>query len=688
MVAPVRTRSFAQRLIASLAMMVLPLLILAGVQLVLGRQAADRSARTAREIVSESGQLGRARNEMRQLEAFAAATYLKTEGARIGLDEQRERTVAALDAIDGFDTPEERLLVAQARSLVISAFAELRALRGAGTPAIDQLGRFHTKVYAADMALAQTETLSLAEVQQDADADAAERNRTTLLVVALLLLSGLIAAVLGRRLRHDLRAGLHPLREAARRVGNGDLHHRIASTRDDELGDLADAFDAMAESTLAAHDRLLHQARHDALTGLPNRSVLVDRVEHAAARAIRERPGVQLGVVLIGLDGFKALNDTVGHSAGDALLQTVAQRLSAQVRPGDTVARIGGDEFGVLLEELHDVGEAMVVTERLVAALDQPLEFEGRELRVTASAGVRTVAAVGASAEELLRDADVAMAQAKAEGTGRHRVFEPWMQQDVARRVGQVAELRTAIVEGQLELRHQPIVRLEDEAIGGVEALVRWQHPERGLVPPGEFIPLAEETGLVVDLGAWVLTQAVEELRALNAALAEHGEPARYVSVNVSPRQLQDPRFLGLVADAVHRLDGRGELLMLEVTEHAFVGDADEARTVLERVRELGVRVAIDDFGTGWSSLAYLRRLPVDVLKIDRSFLTGDEPALVEAIVGLARTLGLSTVAEGIEVREQLELLRALGCDRGQGYLFARPLPLEDLLPPLGAAAA
>ncbi|HWT93642.1 MAG TPA: EAL domain-containing protein [Solirubrobacteraceae bacterium] len=688
MVAPARTRSFAQRLIASLAMMVLPLLILAGVQLGLGRQAADRSARTAREIITESGELSGARNEMRQLEAVAAATYFKTEGARLELDEQRQRTVAAIDAIDSFDTADERLLIAQARSMLVSAFAELRAVRGAGTPTVAQLGRFHTKVVAADMALGQTERLSLAEVQQDADADAAERRRTTLLVVALLLLNGLIAAFLARRMRRDLRVGLLPLREAARRVGSGDLHHRIASQRDDELGDLADAFDAMAESTLAAHDRLLHQARHDALTGLPNRSVLVDRVQHAAARAVRDRPGLHLGVVLIGLDGFKALNDTVGHSAGDALLQTAAQRLSAQLRPGDTVARLGGDEFGVLLEELDDPAEAMAVTERLVAALDQPLDFEGRLLRVTASAGVRTVPAVGADADELLRDADVAMAQAKADGAGSHRVFEPWMQQDVARRVGEVAELRTAIADGQLELRHQPIVRLGDEGVAGVEALVRWQHPERGLVPPGDFIPLAEETGLVVDLGAWVLTQAVEELRALNAALAEQGEPARYVSVNVSPRQLRDPRFFGLVADAVARLGDRGDLLMLEVTEHAFVGDADEARVVLERCRALGVRVAIDDFGTGWSSLAYLRRLPVDVLKIDRSFLTGDEPALVEAIVGLARTLGLRTVAEGIEERAQLDLLRALGCDHGQGYLFARPLPLEDLLPPLGAAAA
>jgi diguanylate cyclase (GGDEF)-like protein len=434
------------------------------------------------------------------------------------------------------------------------------------------------------------------------------------------------------------------------------------------------AAESMARVRLAGE--MAHVAWHDPLTGLPNRALFGDRVTHAIAARRRERR--PLAVLFCDLDAFKAVNDQHGHDAGDDLLCLVAERLRGCIRPGDTVARLGGDEFAVLLESLTGAAGAREVSDRIIAAVRAPSTVVGHEVTIGVSIGIADF--TGAEdAEQLLRNADLAMYRAKSLGKSRAATFEQSMHAQVVERLELDTELRKALALDQLHLLYQPVVNLRTGVVIGFEALIRWHHPVHGLVDPTTFIGIAEDNGLIGPIGAWVLerayTDAHEWTRSVDRPLS--------VGVNVSGRQLSD----GALVDQVRRLrrDHAGDVqLVLEITESVLVGEDEQSVSVLRALRELGVRLAIDDFGTGYSSIGYLRHLPVDSLKIDRSFvggiaLGGRLAALVEAILAMGRSLDLRMVAEGIEDIRQVAALRAIGCEFGQGFLFARPMPANQV---------
>jgi len=420
--------------------------------------------------------------------------------------------------------------------------------------------------------------------------------------------------------------------------------------------------------------QLTHQAFHDALTGLPNRALFVDRAAHALSR--RAAVPDSLAVMLLDLDDFKNVNDTLGHPAGDELLRETARRLEASTRSADTVARIGGDEFAVLVEDASDTSVSIAVADRIMDALQRPIDVHGRQVTVSASLGIAMNATSFETADELMRNADVAMYRAKASGKRRRELFDPEMYAAAMDRLELKDDLQHAIKRGQLLLHYQPILDLATRSVTGVEALVRWQHHSRGLLGPNTFIPLAEETRLIEAIGRWVLRKACEQATRWPTAPRA---PYLPVAVNLSAQQLRDP---GLAADVSAALGNAGlpaDRLTLEITESVLIDDPDAAVERLRALKALGVRLAIDDFGTGYSSLSYLTRFPIDTLKIDRSFVASlssgpDGNTVARIIVELGEALGLEVVAEGVEQEEQVANLLDLGCRRGQGYLFARPL--------------
>jgi diguanylate cyclase (GGDEF)-like protein/PAS domain S-box-containing protein len=428
-------------------------------------------------------------------------------------------------------------------------------------------------------------------------------------------------------------------------------------------------------------EQLSHQAFHDRLTNLANRSLFRDRVKHALSK--RRDPDLDTAVLFIDLDDFKAVNDTFGHECGDHLLRETAQRLQLSLRAGDSVARLGGDEFGILLEDVESPAVISDIVGRLLEVVRAPMSLEGREMTTECSIGVRIAAGRDAapSAEDLLRDADVAMYEAKRAGGNAHRNFEPAMQATVANQLELRAALRVAVESEQLTLAYQPIFDLRTGAIDGYEALLRWDGSSRGPVSPGSFVPIAEESGLIVPLGRWALGQACRDAVAL--ARAHPGSEHRSVAVNVSARQLQRPEIVAEVEVALSSSGLRPESLILEITESLMIDDIALTIERLTALRRLGLRIALDDFGTGYSSLNYIRRLPIDILKIDKRFIdnvdSGDDVDLTATILDMARVLNLRTVAEGIERPEQRERLLRLGCDFGQGFLLAKPMSLDEL---------
>ncbi|HWT25105.1 MAG TPA: EAL domain-containing protein [Solirubrobacteraceae bacterium] len=442
----------------------------------------------------------------------------------------------------------------------------------------------------------------------------------------------------------------------------------------------------------ALERRLEHQAFHDALTSLPNRDRFQDRVQHAFARL--RRHGTRFAVLFLDLDDFKTVNDSLGHAAGDAVLREVAARLDRTARTTDSAARLGGDEFALLVDGIRDELEAVAVAERVMEAISRPIALDGHEFTTTPSIGI-AFATPGAGADELLRDADAAMYLAKAQGKGRYAIFQPAMHAAAMERLQLKADLQKAVRDGDISLVYQPVVDLRRGEIVGVEALARWFHEERGPVSPAEFIPLAEETGLVVAMGAALLREACHQAAVLQAACPR--EPALTMSVNLSARQLQSPGLVGEVRDALRQSGIPPSSLVLELTESAMIEDVELVTARLEELRALGVSLAIDDFGTGYSSLTYIRRFPVDVLKIDRSFIDGVgcgselTEALTASILQLAGVLSLKPVAEGIEHAAQLARLVELGCELGQGYHLHAPLgaaAVEALVRAQAAASA
>jgi diguanylate cyclase (GGDEF)-like protein/PAS domain S-box-containing protein len=456
-------------------------------------------------------------------------------------------------------------------------------------------------------------------------------------------------------------------------VGNNMLH-------DDTVGGLVLTLRDVTERR-AMEERLRHQAFHDGLTGLANRSLFEDRVGHALDRSRRSGAGV--AVLFVDIDDFKTVNDSLGHTVGDQLLRAVAQRVALALRAGDTAARLGGDEFAVLLEAAA-VSTASEVAERILAALAEPITIEGRALSVGASIGVACAGPAECDAAALLRGADIAMYAAKSSGKRRYAIFRDEMLAAVRERLDMREALREALGRGELSLRFQPVVALSDERIVSLEALLRWERPDGEIIGPDRFIGLAEESGLIVAIGRWVLHEACAAL-----SVWQRHAPGLRMAVNLSSVQLADPQLLDDVAAAIARSGIRPGDLTLELTESALA--ANDAANRLAALRGLGVQVAVDDFGTGYSSLSYLRRLEIDCVKIDRSFVAGisargQDAALVRSIVELAHALDLHVIAEGIEVAGEADVLRESGCLLGQGFLFDGPQSAAAITLRLGAA--
>ena len=421
---------------------------------------------------------------------------------------------------------------------------------------------------------------------------------------------------------------------------------------------------------------LRYQAFHDALTDLPNRTLFVDRVERALARA--RVTGVSASVMFVDLDNFKVINDSLGHAVGDRLLVTLTERIKSCLRHEDTLARLSGDEFAILIEDVRVHDDARRLAERVQEQLQVPFILDRREVFASVSIGIAICGPEHVEPDDLLRDADLAMYRAKANGKARCELFDSTMNEQANERLALETAMRRAIERDELRVFYQPIVRLEDASVVGFEALVRWEHPELGLISPADFIPLAEETGMIVPIGAWVLEEACRQVKQWQDERC--GDRALLLSVNVSARQFQSPDLVETVAEVLDRTGFDPTHLKLELTESLMMQDVERTIQRLHDLKRLEIQLVVDDFGTGYSSLAYLRRFPISVLKVDKSFVQrlGVDPqddAIARSIVTLASDLGMQVVAEGIETAEQLRLLRSLACDLGQGYYFSRPVP-------------
>ena len=424
----------------------------------------------------------------------------------------------------------------------------------------------------------------------------------------------------------------------------------------------------------AVGDELEFARTHDALTGLPNRTTLQQRLSNAIHHIDDFDSSVAL--IMIDVDEFSVVNDSLGHSAGDEILVTLARRIERVLRFGDVVARLGGDEFAIVCNDIDGIEDARRAARRIIETIAEPIDVEHGQLNLKGSAGVAIASGSDDGSERLLRDADVALTIAKANGRHRVEVFDLSMRTQAVERLDLEQDLHRAVRDDEFEVFYQPLIRLADAEVGGFEALIRWHHPIRGLINPVDFIPLAEATGLIVEIGNWVIVQACEQVARWKHQSG--GARSLVVSVNLSARQLADPDLVGTVAGAVAQAGISPNSLELEITESVLMNDPVLATTILHALRALGVRLAIDDFGTGHSSLGYLKQFPVDTLKVDRSFVQGlgldrDDEAIVKAVISMGHALGLSVTAEGIETVAQRDALEALGCDTGQGFYFAKP---------------
>lgn len=542
---------------------------------------------------------------------------------------------------------------------------------------------------AAELGAASDAWLAMVALERQS----AERATWTALLIQAALggFSLLVAAITASVFQKSILEPLAALRRAARAIAGGNLSVRAPVRGPEEMVSLAEAFNSMTEALIdrnrelerhiadlqQAQDTIWRMAYYDPLTGLPNRHLFEDRLQMAMAQA--RRRGLQVGVLFLDLDRFKLVNDSFGHAFGDKLLRLVARRLGQAIDTGQTLARTGGDEFIVLLPDVERESEVEEAARRLLHVMQMPFELEGRELYVTASIGVVLFPLHGEDPQTLVRNADIAMYRAKESGRNTYEVYSALLDLGMVQRLSMESDLHRALQREELVLHYQPIVNVETGEIVGVEALVRWLHPERGVLYPDAFIPLAEDSGLIVPLGEWVLRAACRQA----IAWQEAGAGPLFISVNLSPRQMRQ-ELASVVAQVLRETGLSPSHLMLEVTEGAIMVEMERAISLLLSVRGMGVQVCVDDFGTGHSSLSHLKMLPVDVIKVDRSFvwdMVGNraDAAIVASVVTLAQALGLRVIAEGVETEEQAALLRRMGCREMQGFLFSRPLPEAEM---------
>jgi diguanylate cyclase (GGDEF)-like protein len=505
-----------------------------------------------------------------------------------------------------------------------------------------------------------------------------------------------VALAIAVQLTRSVTRPIEELVGATRAIAAGELGFTIPVKERNEFGELAVHFNAMStrlrdgyaalqaeiEERKNAEARLLHDAFHDALTGLPNRALLLDRLKHVI-ESVRRRPDLKFAVLFLDLDRFKVINDTLGHIVGDHLLAGVGQRIEACLRPGDTVARLGGDEFGVLLEEIADPDDAVLVAERILASLSRTLLVDGHEVFVTTSIGIALRRDEHERPEQLLRDADIAMYQAKQKGKNCAVIFDAAMHGDVVDRLELEADLRRAVERcDEFLLHYQPIFALRNRQLVGLEALLRWRHPRRGMLEAWQFVPLAEESGTIVPIGEWAIREACSQAREWKERIPPLAGIT--MSVNVSGRQFRRPEIVETIQRIVRQETIDPRRLAVEITESVIMDDVEESTAKLAQLRDLGIQIHVDDFGTGYSSLSYLHRFPITAVKIDRSFVVGlpthpESEEVIKAIVSIAESLGFDVIAEGVEGEAHVERLALLRCRLAQGYFLSRPMTAEAL---------
>ena len=676
-----RPVSLQRRLFVFAAAVLAPLVVGALVCGLILLHSSSRSLELAEELVSES-EVSVSMFRGLQGARISGSGYME-EGEREDLAGFRTagRVVDGALASSAFDDPQERERLRQVEHHWNAALHQLEgSATGVGSASDDAADPEDVFEDHMNTAIAGVERLVEASQRESRNDLAATRRLTraqALIALIALLISLGVAALLARRLAAGTLRPIQRLTQAARAFGSGHLSHRVEISSSTELHEMADTFNRMAEALQGQHNQLEEQAFTDSLTGIANRALFEDRASHALERGART--GEKTAVLLIDLDDFKLINDGLGHATGDDLLALAAGRITDGARTADTVARLGGDEFAVLLEGVRGLDDALGTAERVRRLFDAPFYLGGSDVVVTASIGI-AMASDTNDAEELLRRADLAMYRVKERGKNGTMFFDSAMEDHAVDRLDLLSALRKAIARGELVAHYQPIVDLETGEIVAAEALLRWNRPGHGLVAPLEFIPLAEETGLIQPIGAWVLHEACRQA----CEWRKRGAPAVRVNVNVSARQLIDPGFEMIVSGALASTGLEPGGLVLEVTESSVMQNPELTIPKLDRILATGVQLTLDDFGEGYSSLSHLRRLPVQGLKIARPFIReladpAGDARLVRGIIELAHSLGLALVAEGIEEPEQSDALRALGCRLGQGFLFARPLEVKAL---------
>jgi diguanylate cyclase (GGDEF)-like protein len=668
-------RSLRGRLMLAALAATVPLVVGAGLWILLLTQSVGDYRQLAEEVVLETDQ------SVALLQDLDAAGTLGSRYMNTGQATQRRafgrlaaRVDLALGQVDRYDEEAEILGLASMERPWQRAKRYVYAYR----PGRGREDRFEANVTTAVAALERLMSGSQEEVEEDFATSERLARLSWVLGVAAVAVALLMAALVASRLSKGLARPLEQLTRAARSLAVGRLDHRVAIDSTAELNEVGGTFNAMAEALEAQRDELEGHAFTDSLTGLANRALFEDRTHHALDRLAGRAERV--AVLVVDVDGFKLVNDGLGHSCGDALLRHAAERMARVIRPSDTLARLGADEFAVVLQNVRGLDDALGTAERLREAFRDPFVLKGSEVTVTASVGIALSTESTHDEAELLRRADLAMYRVKQNGRNTCEFFDSAMDDQAADRLEMVNALRRAVDRDELVALYQPIVDLETGEVRAAETLLRWNRPGRGLVSPLEFIPLAEETGVIVAVGEWVLHEACAEA----IRWAKDGDRVVPVTVNVSARQLVDPGFESTLAGALATSGLDPAALILEVTESSVMQNVNVTVAKLERVSATGVRIALDDFGEGYSSLGQLRELPIDIIKIARPFvreLTEEDhdPALLRGIIELARSLGMRLVAEGIEEPEQQAILRAIGCPLGQGFLFARALEAEQL---------